>query len=137
MRQILLMLLALSLGGPAMAAPGRDSQNDSATRGLFVALRVCSACHAVATLGAGPDNEAPPFAMIRMRHNPGSLRRRLGEISTSGHGDMPPIPLTPKQIEDVANYIETVGSSPAARPPWQPAAATVPPPTPAVQRRLQ
>jgi len=114
MRRILTMLVALGMGGAAVAAPRPDTDGGSASRGLYVALRVCAACHAVGTLGAGPDSEAPPFATIRLRHDKAGLRRRLGEISTSGHRDMPPIPMTPREIEDVASYIETVAPTPAA-----------------------
>jgi len=127
MRQILMVLAVLSFGGAAAAAPRADAGGESATRGLYVALRVCAACHAVATLGAGPDGLAPPFAAIRLRHDKAGLRRRLGEISTSGHQEMPPIPLTAREIEDVATYIETVVPTPAAATPSPPLTAAQPP----------
>jgi len=122
-RALLGMLTALSLGGAANAGPPADTRVAPATRGLFVALRVCAACHAVGPLGAGPDREAPSFVTIRLRHDPASLRRRLAEISTSGHQQMPPIPLTAREIEDVASYIETVLPAPAPLPSATQAAA--------------
>jgi mono/diheme cytochrome c family protein len=107
MRPILMIVAALAVGGatPAFAV---DLPSDSAVRGLFIAVSVCAACHTVGTLGTEPDREAPPFATIWPRHDKQSLRRRLREISSSGHRAMPAIPLTPRQIEDVANYIEAI-----------------------------
>jgi mono/diheme cytochrome c family protein len=112
MRYLLSLMALMSVAGAALAAPDPNGQVAPATRGLFVALRKCAACHAVGPLGAGPDAEAPPFGAIRLRHDSVTLRQRLGEISVSGHQNMPPIRLSAKEIEDVASYIETV--APAA-----------------------
>ena len=116
MRSTLALLAVLSLSDAAHAGPDPGAGVAPATRGLFVALRKCAACHAVGPLGAGPDAEAPPFGTIRLRHDPASLRRRLGEIASIGHQKMPPIRLSAQEIEDVASYIETV-APPAASPP--------------------
>ena len=122
MSRVLAAIAAFSIGAgfPAAAAPaGPYAQADSANRGLYVALRVCAACHAVGPLGDGPDDEAPRFATIGRRHDAASLRRRLREISVAGHQDMPPIPLTAREIEDVATYIASVAATPVAEPATQ------------------
>jgi mono/diheme cytochrome c family protein len=121
-------LLIAAASGPARAATPAQPNADAAMRGLYVALRVCAACHAVDTFGKGPDGEAPSFAVIRLRHNRASLRRRLQEIAAVGHQQMPAIPLTRSEIEDVASYIETVGAPPGAEPPSRSVVATPPPP---------
>jgi mono/diheme cytochrome c family protein len=123
MRRVLAAIAVLSAGvavSAAAAPPAPYAREDSANRGLYVALRVCAACHAVGPLGEGPDGEAPRFATIGRRHDAASLRRRLGEISVSGHQDMPPIPLTAREIEDVATYIQSVAAAPAAKPATRP-----------------
>ena len=107
------------LGAGAQAAPPTPPSADAASRGPYVALRVCSACHKVAYPGVGPDSAAPSFAAIHARHDPSSLHSRLVEISISGHQAMPPIPMSPAEIEDVAAYIATV-------PPFPPAVAPRP-----------
>src|SRR5471032_3010799 len=109
------MLLVLS----AIAALGASPQTtppsaDAASRGLYVALRVCSACHKVAFPGVGPDSAAPSFAAIHARHDAEGLHSLLVEISSAGHQEMPPIPMSPAEIEDVAAYIATVPPAPPA-----------------------
>jgi len=67
MRRLLMTataVLALGAAGLSAAAPRPDPQGDSATRGLYVALRVCAACHAVAARGSGADDEAPTEARL-------------------------------------------------------------------------
>jgi mono/diheme cytochrome c family protein len=106
---------------------------DSASRGLYVALRVCAACHKVAFPGAGPDSGAPSFAVIRQRHDAAGLRRLLEQISSTGHKAMPPIPMSPQEIEDVAAYIGTV--APASATAWP--GPERPQPSPGVRRIAQ
>jgi cytochrome c len=118
MRRLLSTLALLSIGGglavPAWGAtPVAGAPSDAASRGLYVALRVCAACHAVGPLGTGPDTLAPAFATIRLHHDAPTLRRRLQEISTVGHHEMPAIVMTAQEQEDVAAYIEAA-AAPAA-----------------------
>jgi mono/diheme cytochrome c family protein len=100
------------LSAGAQTSPPTAPAADSASRGLYVALRVCSACHKVAYPGVGPDSAAPSFAVIHARHDPASLHRLLVGISSAGHQAMPPIPMSPTEIEDVAAYIASVPPSP-------------------------
>ena len=118
MRRVLSTLALLSISGalaaPAWgAAPAAGAPSDAANRGLYVALRVCAACHAVGPLGTGPDKLAPAFATIRLHHDAPTLRRRLREISSVGHHEMPPIAMTVQEQDDVAAYIEAA-PAPAA-----------------------
>jgi mono/diheme cytochrome c family protein len=112
------------LGAIAVLAAGAQTSpaasDDSSSRGLYVALRVCSACHKVALPGVGPDSAAPSFAAIHARHDAAGLHGLLVEIAGAGHHQMPPIPMSPREIEDVAAYIATVpppppGSGPAPK----------------------
>lgn len=114
MRSILITIALLSAASGVQAAryPTTFAAEDSANRGLYVALRICAACHAVGPLGHGPDGAAPSFATLQQRFDGPALRRRLADISTSGHELMPPIAMTPREIEDVATYIASVGPPP-------------------------
>lgn len=106
MWQVLGAIAVLSAG--AQALPAQTDQADAANRGLYVALRVCSACHKVAYPGVGPDRAAPSFASIHARYDPEGLRRRLEDISRVGHREMPAIPMSSREIDDVVAYIATV-----------------------------
>lgn len=112
MWKVLGVIAVLSAGAPASPPPTASA--DAASHGLYVALRVCSACHKVAMPGAGPDVIAPSFAVIHARHDAEDLRRLLQQISTEGHRDMPPIPMSAQEADDVAAYIATVPPSPPA-----------------------
>lgn len=123
MRSILAAAILIGAASAAFATPqstASHTDQDSANRGLYVALRVCAACHAVGSLGHGPDGAAPTFAALGERFGAKALRRRLWEISASGHELMPAIPLTAREIEDVATYIASV--APPRRPPNLPRA---------------
>lgn len=117
MWRVLGMVAVLSAGAPTSppAASAPAASTDAASRGLYVALRVCAACHKVAYPGAGPDSGAPSFAAIHSRHDPAELHRLLVEISRQGHHAMPPIPMSRQEIEDVAAYIAAVAPAPVGK----------------------
>jgi mono/diheme cytochrome c family protein len=119
MRRMVTSLLLLCAAGCATSGqtPKAPKPLDvSADRGRFYALRSCAGCHAVAGQGESPNGSAPSFAAIRLRYNALSLPRRLAEISKNGHHEMPPIYMTPDEIQDIVAYVETVeGSSGAVR----------------------
>jgi mono/diheme cytochrome c family protein len=122
---VLGVIAVLSAG--AQTPPPPTASADSASRGLYVALRVCAACHKVAYPGVGPDSAAPSFAVIRQRHDGADLRRLVEQISRTGHQAMPPIPMSRQEIEDVADYIGAVAPAPAATRPRPDGRESAPP----------
>ncbi|MET0273142.1 MAG: cytochrome c [Phenylobacterium sp.] len=110
MRRLGLALLLLTAGCASLGAPARTGSVKSASvdRGLFFVLRGCAGCHAVEPSGMSPDLAAPPFAIIRLRHDTQSLEKLLAVISSEGHHQMPPIYMSAAEIRDVAAYIHTV-----------------------------
>jgi mono/diheme cytochrome c family protein len=78
----------------------------SAERGKQVAERICSSCHAVGPAGDSPSAFAPPFRNLRMRYNPISLQKHIGDIGRNGSYAMPPQPLSGADADDLAAYIE-------------------------------
>ena len=119
MRHMLVGFLLLSAAGCATSGPaprGSNTLDVSADRGRFYAVRSCAGCHAVAGLGASPNGSAPTFGSIRLRYNALSLSRRLESISRNGHYEMPPIYMTPDEIQDIVAYVETIEASKAPGP---------------------
>ena len=117
MRRMMMSFLLLAATGCATSGQMSKSQTSlslSADRGRFYALRSCAGCHAVGALGQSPNGSAPTFGAIRLRYNALSLPRRLAEISKNGHYEMPPIYMTPDEIQDIVAYVETLDASDGA-----------------------
>lgn len=93
---------------PAAAQPSRAPINPSAERGRQVAERVCASCHAITDKGDSPSAMAPPFRALRMRYNPISMERHIGDLATSGYYGMPRQQVSPAETADIAAYIETL-----------------------------
>lgn len=96
------------LAGQAAAQPFRAPINPSAERGRQVAERVCASCHAITDKGDSPSAMAPPFRALRMRYNPISMERHIGDLATSGYYGMPRQQVSPAETADIAAYIETL-----------------------------
>lgn len=101
------LLLGACAGVVEAPAPTAKLQT-SVDRGRFYALRSCAGCHAVGNLGFSPDSHAPAFRNLEQRVAPGDLSHRLAELSTGGHGEMPPIYMSPDEIGDLTAYLRTL-----------------------------
>lgn len=101
-------LAAVFLAVPAAAQPSRAPINPSAERGRQVAERVCAGCHAITETGTSPSAMAPPFRALRMRYNPISMERHIGDLAASGYFGMPRQLISPAESADIAAYIETL-----------------------------
>lgn len=75
--------------------------------GGIVAYR-CAACHAVQGPGPGRNRLAPTFRDLGRRYDPATLAAVLQEISTQGHGQMPPYQFSPAEVEVLVVYIRSV-----------------------------
>lgn len=102
----IVVLAALAVASCAVAAQPLGPTASAAERGHAIAERTCNRCHGIA---AGDDSRnagAPRFVTIAGRYNELSLEERLGQISTSGHYEMPPQQLSPSEIRDLVAYIQ-------------------------------
>lgn len=81
------------------------------TRGLDVADRNCSLCHAIGRDGASPHPKAPPFRTLAARYPLENLSEALAEGIVVGHTGMPQIQLEPQKINDLLSYIKTLPPS--------------------------
>lgn len=108
-----LMLLPLAACQPAVqqqvasASPPAAVAGDP-VRGLDVADRNCSLCHALGRDGASPHPKAPPFRTLASRYPLENLGEALAEGIVVGHSGMPQIQLEPQKISDLISYLKMV-----------------------------
>jgi mono/diheme cytochrome c family protein len=103
-----------ALDGREVAAMTESAGGDPA-RGLDVADRNCSLCHAIAAEGASPHPKAPAFRTLSSRYPLDALAEALAEGIVVGHSGMPQIQLEPQKIDDLIAYLETI-QTPSGRP---------------------
>jgi len=111
------VLLAFALAACAAAPPPQPAQAaapaappasaTAAERGHDLAVRVCSACHALAPGQASPRPPAPPFPTFAGRFTELTLNRRLTEISETGHTQMPTLAVHSDEVEDLVAYLNS------------------------------
>ncbi len=99
----LLLFTVFALVVPAFAQ--EQAPPPSAAAGQALAQRWCAPCHLV-RLRLSPI-DPPTFYAIS--HDPSKTPDYLRKFFTSPHKDMPPIQLTPSQIEDIIAYLEAMG----------------------------
>jgi mono/diheme cytochrome c family protein len=103
------LLLSTGCAGLRPAAGPKDAAGW--TQGQFYVSRSCAGCHAVTEQGASPDPHAPAFRTLPLRFDRARLESALAAISRNGHQEMPPIYISPKEIGDIARYIESLEPS--------------------------
>ncbi|CAN7334109.1 c-type cytochrome [Phenylobacterium sp. LjRoot219] len=104
----LAVILVLAVAATACASAG---EGPAATdRGERFARRACAGCHAIGPTGASPYDPAPPFRTLAARLPGPALQARLSAIALRGHGQMPPIYMTPDEIDAVAAYVRAVAA---------------------------
>jgi mono/diheme cytochrome c family protein len=94
---LVLTLVALTLAQDPAGPP-------DAARGKALAGRWCGACHLVQLRLTTID--PPTFAAIA--NDPSKTSEYLRSFFASPHKDMPPIQLTPLQVEDIIAYLGTM-----------------------------
>ena len=94
---LVLALVVLTLAQEPVGPP-------DAARGKALAGRWCGACHLVQLRLTTID--PPTFAAIAK--DPAKTPEYLRNFFASPHKDMPPIQLTPLQIEDIIAYLGTM-----------------------------
>ena len=95
----LLALICFAAALPVSAQEGQEPPV-SAARGESLAKRWCGPCHLVQLRLA--DIDPPTFSAIAK--DPSKTPDYLRKFFVSPHKDMPPIQLTPQQIEDLIAY---------------------------------
>ena len=76
--------------------------------GAILAENNCARCHAIDKIGLSPNRKAPPFRVISHKYKLEYLQEALAEGIVTGHNMMPEFVLTPKQIDDLLAYFQTL-----------------------------
>jgi mono/diheme cytochrome c family protein len=113
-------ILALTVLAGACAAGagpqpgGRGAGRQDVAAGERFVRRACAGCHAVGPQGASPNPHSPPFRTLAARLPGEALPAQLAAIARRGHVEMPPIYMTPEELEAAAAYIRSIAEQ--ARP---------------------
>ncbi|HTI66294.1 MAG TPA: cytochrome c [Caulobacteraceae bacterium] len=100
------IVAGLVLAGPAVAAPAQSS----ADRGLRLAERNCSVCHAIGARGESPNPKAPSFRLIYRRYPAETLDEAFRKGLLTRHPAMPEMRFLPREIVDLTAYFRTLRS---------------------------
>ena len=105
-----LIALAVLTGCAAVKGDAVPSAGNPgpAQRGMAFVERACAGCHAVGASSHSPQSHAPPFWWVGQQVEADGLKLVLAELAQHGHVEMPPIYMTPDEIEDIAAYIGTL-----------------------------
>lgn len=95
------------VGAPAAEAPVAPRSGDIAS-GLRLAEANCSTCHAIGATGESRHPMAPPFRTLSRDYPVNALEEAFAEGILVGHPAMPQFSLSPRDIDDLLSYIQSV-----------------------------
>ena len=95
------------IGQPALAAPSLAAPS-ATERGMELARRNCSMCHAIGDVGASPNPASPPFRQLGRRYPLENLEEALAEGILTGHPAMPQFRFSASEIRDLIAYLKSV-----------------------------
>ena len=96
-------LVRLSAAGNIAAVSSNRIAN-----GKRLAQKGCAWCHAIGVTGKSPNRRAPRFGDIHSRHPILSLRQPITRAIVTPHDAMPKLTLTPKEIDTLIAYINSL-----------------------------
>lgn len=99
----LLLLIALSVLFVANKSPAGDID-----AGRLFAQQNCAHCHAIGRSGRSPFSAAPPFRELPDRYRVSDLAEAFAEGIFVGHEAMPEFALSPRTIDDLLAYIDSL-----------------------------
>ncbi len=93
-----------------LCASGAMAQQTDPGPGRRLAERYCTSCHEVrpGETGAGPMAAAPSFQVVARM--PSTTQLSLHVFLRTSHAGMPNILLTEQEIDDLAAYIDSLGT---------------------------
>jgi mono/diheme cytochrome c family protein len=107
MRRLLMTVALAALAAGCASLDDARGRRDAAAGRQF-AQRACAGCHATGLHGYSPNPRSPPFRTLGGRLPGAALETRLSAIVRDGHGEMPPIYMTPQEMGEVAAYIRAL-----------------------------
>lgn len=105
--QTLGLRLAIGLMATIIASATAQAR-PSITRGHRLAVRQCSACHAIVPGTLSPNRRSPQFQDLSGQYVSVSLMQKLTEIAETGHYDMPARRLHQDEVEDLVAYLDSL-----------------------------
>ena len=89
-----------AIAAPALAQPPSD--------GRVLAKRDCAQCHAIGATGSSPMPRAPRFRDLSDIANMDQLITAIRQGLLNKHPAMPQLRLTPKEIDQLADYLKAI-----------------------------
>jgi mono/diheme cytochrome c family protein len=102
------MTAVLLLLGPSVGVAQESQPGDPERRGLALAERMCSQCHAIGRRGESPHAGAPPFRALDGRLDLDSFMERLREGLMTGHPDMPTFRFAREDARAFVLYLRSI-----------------------------
>ena len=105
--RVLVSLIFLGAGCVGVTAQTRTQLIAS---GKAIAMRHCSACHALGSSGASPLRAAPPFRLLKTRYDLDNLQEAFVEGIAVGHrgAEMPEFQFTPDATEALIAFLKSL-----------------------------
>lgn len=105
----IMAFVVLAKAVPALCAePTAPDASASIGRGLQLAERNCSQCHAIGMSGESPNAMAPAFRELHRRYPAGSLEEAFGKGLLTHTAAMPKIRLSPAETADLVAYFKAM-----------------------------
>lgn len=108
------LCVAALLSGGAFSFAAAQTDDDSIRRGAELAASKCARCHAIASEGASPNTEAPPFRDLLAKLTLEGIEDELAEGISLGHKPMPQWQFTGQEIYDLSNFIASLSEEEGA-----------------------
>src|SRR5262245_8176269 len=102
------MTAVLLLLGTSVAVAEENQPGDLERRGLALAERMCSQCHAIGSRGESRHAGAPPFRALDRRLDLDSFMERLREGLMTGHPDMPTFRFAREDARAFVLYLRSI-----------------------------
>lgn len=104
------LLIAAISALPALA-------QDAGTRDLLllgerIVTRDCARCHATGRTDESKHGKAPAFRTLSARYPLDNLAEALAEGIVTGHSDMPEFTYTPREIDAIIGYMQSLSPPP-------------------------
>jgi cytochrome c len=103
-----LLVLALTLIAPAIAAQDAMALSALEQRGRTLAVRHCAQCHAIGKTGANPRGGAPALRHLDQRVNLDTFASRLRQGLMSTHQDMPIVRFNREDSRAMVAYLRSI-----------------------------
>jgi mono/diheme cytochrome c family protein len=102
------LTVVLLLLGTSVGVAEENQPSDLEQRGLALAERMCSQCHAIGRRGESPHAVAPPFRALDRRLDLDSFMDRLREGLMTGHLDMSTFRFTREDARAFVLYLRSI-----------------------------